>query len=583
MLSKKNNKEQLAPSISNFGDFEVSVAVQPIYAAGTSATEGGGYGIPWETWNTTHEDAGTWVLGEDEEEEKEDRTLLTDDSTTVLGSSSTIRQPVMRQDEEWGVFDPDAAVFVEEEPKDDDVQETQAKVNRESTLSTISEVELARRVEVADDSSLARTEGDKDDSSLLEKLADRSKTVTPLPIDEETPMELPSLDGEKMQESPTLPDDLFDLPPVGRESISVDLENTAQQRPPNDESIGGLSSLSPPRKRKKPSGSSLRKRRRIVIDNNETELTSEHIKDMLRDTSDLIKTPIHPASYQGSNVTQMGGTSQYHQDTIAPALLENLTYEQLLARPNIADDGMLHPRLLELYESNQCIVLGKTPPIRFRETSSFQEAAEANKLEEQMQESLAPDVERTRAALSDQRESLPGVSLDSDEEQENSKVEQRESQLSLVPPDDILEPIEEDNIPEEEQNFEMLSPQERQSLSTQESLLSLGAVNDLETEFLSKQLEDRQEQGSDFISSSSKWHLNTVKVLQILQREVSQTKDNILSYKSLTNGCRRRTASGFFFELLQLKTWDFIEVEQENSYGDILIRPGLRFSDPPHT
>jgi len=216
-------------------------------------------------------------------------------------------------------------------------------------------------------------------------------------------------------------------------------------------------------------------------------------------------------------------------------------------------------------------------------TSSFQETAEANKLEEQMQESLAPEVERTRAALSDQRESLPGVSLDSDEEQENSKVEQRESQLSLVPPDDILEPIEEDNIPEEEQNFEMLSPQERQSLSTQESLLSLGAVNDLETEFLSKQSEDRQEQGSDFISSSSKWHLNTVKVLQILQREISQTKDNILSYKSLTNGCRRRTASGFFFELLQLKTWDFIEVEQENSYGDILIRPGLRFSDPPHT
>jgi len=42
--------------------------------------------------------------------------------------------------------------------------------------------------------------------------------------------------------------------------------------------------------------------------------------EMLLDTSDLIRTPIHPASYQGSNVTQIGGTSQYHQDTIAPAL-----------------------------------------------------------------------------------------------------------------------------------------------------------------------------------------------------------------------------------------------------------------------
>eukprot|EP00957_Ditylum_brightwellii_P122917 9371618-Ditylum_brightwellii.AAC.1 len=42
-----------------------------------------------------------------------------------------------------------------------------------------------------------------------------------------------------------------------------------------------------------------------------------------------------------------------------------------------------------------------------------------------------------------------------------------------------------------------------------------------------------------------------------------------LSYNSLSKGCSRRTAVGVFFEMLQLKTWDFIELDQAESYGDI--------------
>ena len=40
--------------------------------------------------------------------------------------------------------------------------------------------------------------------------------------------------------------------------------------------------------------------------------------------------------------------------------------------------------------------------------------------------------------------------------------------------------------------------------------------------------------------------------------EGSTEKPSELSYKKLSAGCSRRTASGVFFELLQLKTWDFI-------------------------
>lgn len=600
-VKQKNNKgEQLAPSISNFGDFEVSVAVQPIYTAGTGPADGGGYGIPWESWRT-NEDAGGWVLGEDEEEEKEDRTLLTEDSTTILGSTSTIRQPVLRKDEEWGVFDPDA--FMEEEQKEEDSEDpkpsekTKPKKGRDSTLSTISEVELVRRREVADE------------ELSVDKLVDRSTTVTPPPEEEKVTMdedkieEPPPIDEDQIdqdeidqdqiiEEPPMLPDDLLDMPPAGRESLSVDLTQTTEHRtPPNEESsIGGLSSVQSPQRKKRKQNNRivLRKRRRIVIDNNETELTSEHMKEMLRDTSDLITKPIHPASYSNDDE---GTKSQYQLDTIAAPLVENLTYDQLLARPNMADDGMLHPKLLELFQRNQCIVLGKTPPVRFRETSNSPAESKATDLEEQMQESVITDVELRRGALTPGRDSLAGtVSLDQEEEEEPAKEIQQESLSVELPPDDLMMPPQNDENEEilaEQQDFEMISspPLERQSLSTQASVLSLGAVNDLESDFLSKQstTTDRQEQGSDLISSSSKWHSNTVKVLEIIKREMEKTDDNTLSFQSLTKGCRRRTASGFFFELLQLKTWDFIEVNQQESYGDILVRPGARFNDPPHT
>ena len=83
-----------------------------------------------------------------------------------------------------------------------------------------------------------------------------------------------------------------------------------------------------------------------------------------------------------------------------------------------------------------------------------------------------------------------------------------------------------------------------------------------------------------------------MKVLGMLQRnmdgaeeseEGDAEKSNELSYDKLSYGTTRRTACGVFFELLQLKTWDFIELEQESSYGDIKITPGNRFSEKPPT
>ena len=93
------------------------------------------------------------------------------------------------------------------------------------------------------------------------------------------------------------------------------------------------------------------------------------------------------------------------------------------------------------------------------------------------------------------------------------------------------------------------------------SAFSLGPVNG--DEFLSDD-EDRQAQGSDLVSSNSKWHKHTVKVLNMLKRNMStgdetvqdeeaEPKPDHLSFDKLSSGVSRRTASSVFFELLQLK------------------------------
>ena len=100
-------------------------------------------------------------------------------------------------------------------------------------------------------------------------------------------------------------------------------------------------------------------------------------------------------------------------------------------------------------------------------------------------------------------------------------------------------------------------------MRSRESGFSLGPVNGAEEEFLSED-EDRQAPGSDIVSSTSKWHKHTVKVLSMLKRnmgtgqeepedEDTEPKPTHLSFFTLSKGCSRRTAASVFFELLQLK------------------------------
>jgi cohesin complex subunit SCC1 len=67
-----------------------------------------------------------------------------------------------------------------------------------------------------------------------------------------------------------------------------------------------------------------------------------------------------------------------------------------------------------------------------------------------------------------------------------------------------------------------------------------------------------------------------------LQSSMGREDETMLSYNKLSGGCSRRTAAGVFFELLQLKTWDFIELNQEEEYGDIEVRKSSQcYFSPP--
>ena len=86
----------------------------------------------------------------------------------------------------------------------------------------------------------------------------------------------------------------------------------------------------------------------------------------------------------------------------------------------------------------------------------------------------------------------------------------------------------------------------------------------------------RQTAGDQAISSTTKWHKHTTKVYNLLKKHLDEndpTKNSVVTFDGMTRGnVSRRTAAGVFFELLQLKTWDFIELEQDEPYSNIKVR-----------
>jgi cohesin complex subunit SCC1 len=342
---------------------------------------------------------------------------------------------------------------------------------------------------------------------------------------------------------------------------------------------------------KKPKRAARRKKRKVVVDNNNTELSSEHIKGMLRDTSDIVQqNRMHPADYavkEDEDDIRFLHKRKRMRKTDRSEIISSLPYNRLFQRPCCADDGELHPDLLNVFLWNTSRLRGEQLPFKLRGEAGQQqrlEQAEAAMKAAAAKEAEEEDVELARRDDDSRFDEHGRLSMDlppgdkmEDEEPEFLKHDEEED--FAMPFDE-----EDDQLAAQQHDSGFANDMEAMgSPASQRSEFSLGAVNDMEGDL---EDEPRQEQGEELASSSSKWHKHTVKVLDMLKRNIAEDDDDEekpqeLSFDKLSHGTSRRTACGVFFELLQLKTWSFIELDQSKSYGDIKISKGARFHENP--
>ena len=73
------------------------------------------------------------------------------------------------------------------------------------------------------------------------------------------------------------------------------------------------------------------------------------------------------------------------------------------------------------------------------------------------------------------------------------------------------------------------------------------------------------------------WSSRTAMVFDVLQDQLKE-QDSV-SFTAISKGISRRTAAACFLEILQLKTWGFIDVAQDKPFADITINPTTKFWD----
>lgn len=174
---------------------------------------------------------------------------------------------------------------------------------------------------------------------------------------------------------------------------------------------------------------------------------------------------------------------------------------------------------------------------------------------------------------------------------ENGSLKEQVQDISMPGDMSMLEDM--DNIPPMDEDRPDISMQEEQGygdldLLPQDDLdmdlhnnvdqpdeldeLRLDAVNDFSG------VPDETELMAMSASGHHKWHPHTAKVLGFLRQSMQEEPST--SYGHMTRNTKsRRTAAACFFEILQLKTLNFIDVNQSLPYGDIQVTPSERFHE----
>jgi len=154
------------------------------------------------------------------------------------------------------------------------------------------------------------------------------------------------------------------------------------------------------KKRKSSEGAGKKKKkkklRKVVTDFGATELSSEHIRNMLADTSAIVQNVVHPATWvPGQKKKKRFGLSD------SQLLRRYISVEELLQRPDLARDGNLAPELLELWKRNTAELRGE--PFQYKLLTDDDDKAAQSTKEEEDEDS----VERARKADNNDDEDFP--------------------------------------------------------------------------------------------------------------------------------------------------------------------------------
>eukprot|EP00977_Amphora_coffeiformis_P007295 scaffold1581_cov169-Amphora_coffeaeformis.AAC.31 len=533
-------------------------------------------------WNEEGVDQDDWVpaeLGGDDEEEDEEEDEGKEKASAPASRSanrlSAGDEPLQRQpaEEEWTAFDPD------DDEEEDDEERDKPKIADDED-SKISDIEVTRAVNESINSEALQTR-----DSVLEKsppgppLEDDDGGFMPpdspmaMMDDDDAPQAVPMSESTKNSAGLSISRDESAADHRGLSIGGLNDDDSAaskKRKADGDDEEDGAEKPKPKRRRKA-------KRKRHIVLNEQLELSSAQIRAQLQDTSDIIRQDfVHPSTWVPGNEPE----KRRHPNT--EKLYATLSYERLFTRPSLGDDGHLAPELLELWGRHTAVVVGKPFPYELRNPDE--------------------QTEEARNARADDESEGQGS--------DRGDVMKGDDDGPPMPDDDEPPMIDDDEgppIPDDDNNFDPAMDDEEEeermegipdSPDSRDSALSFSLVNDLLGGKDDDEDNPRQTLGSDELTSSkAKWHKHTAQVFSLLKSRMSSgntvatsqeeltggaeaaEKPSQLSYKSLSRGCTRRTAATVFLELLQLKTWDYVELEQDQTFGDISILPGAKFDD----
>mmetsp|Transcript_53993 Transcript_53993/g.69336 ORF Transcript_53993/g.69336 Transcript_53993/m.69336 type:complete len:684 (-) Transcript_53993:252-2303(-) len=361
-------------------------------------------------------------------------------------------------------------------------------------------------------------------------------------------------------------DDFADMdgPSLGGPSIGENQEEELDEDKEDEEIMAPA--------KKKPKAPAQRKKRNLPLDE-VTEMSRAEIKENLASTADIVRLAIPPRQ----------------RPRIMGPLKTFPTLEERMHMPNITG---LAPELREMFTWTM-----RDEPLPFRLRKGYNYAGPVNKKSRNVSDEPVEEGSQQEQEDQDQHHDEPSEEVeemrgdDNFEEQQDDFDFQQDEEFNNQGDDEEPVPFEgeeQENGGEEE---DLPPPLDMSAISadmsgngsflTNAGRFQLGAVNDIQAD---EETASSNGYASEDESNNSvaQWHPHTKKVMTMLESEFD-SKDKV-SYNHVCGinkkgGSKvgRRTAAGVFFELLQLKTWDYIEVEQESSYEDIIVTKGDRF------